>query len=128
MKGVAVVDTSYLMALLNVSDRFHAKARSEAAVPRDLLIPTEAWTETLGLVLRRDGFASSIRFKEWMDGQVRARLVFSGEREHRLAWRLYLEHAGRLSLTDAVVVAWCRLEGGDLLTFDADQARAASRP
>jgi predicted nucleic acid-binding protein len=126
MKPLAVVDTSFLMALLNEGDRFHSSARSESEKARDYLIPNEAWSETLGVVHRRNGFVASVRFRAWLDAQSRVRIGFSGEREHRLAWRLYVEKAGRISFTDALVVAWARLEGADLLTFDAEQGIAAA--
>jgi predicted nucleic acid-binding protein len=126
MTGLGIVDTSFLVAIMNPEDRFHAAALVQAERQRDLLIPAEAWTETMGLVLRRHGFAASLNLQASIESQARIRVVHSAEREHRLAWRIYVEQAGRLSLTDALVVAWARLEGADVVTFDANQARAAS--
>lgn len=119
-----LADSSFLLALLHDGDEFHLRARAALTTNEAILIPGEVLTETLGVLLRRRGFDVTVKARDWIDRQNGFRFVYSAEREHRAAWRLFLEQAGRISLTDAVVVAWCRLEMAGLLTFDGAQQKA----
>ena len=122
-----IADTSFLYALFHANDRFHPKARSHAFQADRILIPSEVWTETMGLMLARLGFEATVQVKQWIGSHPTFEFAFSGAREHQLAWRLYQKARGALSLTDALVIAWGNLEVVPLLSFDANQLKAAGQ-
>lgn len=123
-----VADTSALYALLSVRDTHHAEARRAFADPEPVLVPSEIWTETLALVQYRHGHAEAIRAGEALrrlphleiqptpddpfdDLQSAAAKIHQGEE--------------RLSLPDAIVVAWCRRRRLTPIAFDAALVDAA---
>ncbi|HLE47995.1 MAG TPA: PIN domain-containing protein [Candidatus Thermoplasmatota archaeon] len=122
-----IADSSFLLALFNDQDRFHGDAQRLAQSPETVLVPAETWCETVGVLHRRGRFAESLKIRAWILSRPNYSLVHSGEREHRLAWSVYEEQGGKVSLTDAVGVAWAKLESAALLSFDARQVSAAGQ-
>ena len=124
--ALQIADTSFLYAIFNAGDRFHTAAREAALRREPIIIPSEVWAEAIGVMHRRMGFQVTVAVKKWVETQHDIRLGFSAEREQRLAWTLFVRHAGRLSFVDAMGLAWARLEGASLLSFDEHQLKAAA--
>ena len=117
-----VADTTALYAFFTRNDAHHDKARRAIAKAEPILVPAEILAETLQLIQYRRGFAfardaaavlASIPHIEVQPTPDHFPEDILGE-----ARRTHLLSAGRLSLYDAIVVAWCRKRRLQPLTFD----------
>lgn len=120
VKGVA--DTSWLIAHMNADDRFHKRARAEAASAELVHIPAAIWVEFLNVLQYRfGGHPAATKAADEVRGahNVEVGDHLDDDAVRRL-WRRY----ARLTYADAAAVAEAkRLELG-LLTFEDDQRRA----
>ncbi len=129
-ESVPVADTSFLYALFSSTDHFHARAIRAAESADVVLIPGEIYSETVSLILYRQGYAASRAAGDWLRSEPAIRIAASSRRLLDLAWAVFTEARGRLSYPDAIVVAWCRERKMGPLAFDEallHRARASSR-
>lgn len=123
-----VADTSWLVALHSVRDRFHKPAASRAGQENDLVIPDVVLGEFLNTI-----FALSGGRKNPDQAAAESRAVLNGmlqspafrivpDSDPRQSRRLFLDHA-ELSYPDAVGIRAALESGVELLTFDGPQRR-----
>ncbi len=124
---MSVADTSFLYALFSSTDHFHVRAREAAAAADSVLIPSEIYSETVSLILYRQGFAAAGAAGEWIRSEGRIQLATTSRALLDRAWAIFLEAGGRLSYPDAIVLAWCRERGGAPLAFDEALLRHARK-
>lgn len=122
-----IADTSFLIALFNSGDRYHAQARKEAAEPDPIAIPTEVMAETLGVLQRRKGIDFARLAKDAIDQKSHFRVTFTQEAHYAEASRLFSDADERINFVDSIVVAWSLLERSPILSFDEDLGRAWKR-
>jgi len=124
---VPVADTSFLYALFSSTDHFHARAREAAEAAESFLIPSEIYSETVSLILNRQGFAAARAAGEWIRSEERIQLATASRALLDRAWAMFLQARGRLSYPDAIVLAWCYERRADPLAFDNAILRQAKK-
>ncbi|HEX2066769.1 MAG TPA: PIN domain-containing protein [Candidatus Thermoplasmatota archaeon] len=123
-----VLDTSFLVALLNGDDLHHAEARSNA-LRLPLVVPGPVLVELLQVVQHR-----TRRLHGDSAGRQAARSAFTAleanpafhlqaDYDGQLASAIYRKASG-LSYVDAVAVAVAHRAGEPLLSFDKEQLAA----
>ena len=118
-----VVDTSWLVALLNPDDNFSAKAMVEAQTLHRAHIPPVILAETLSFMKYRTGRKDVMRD---IVTRLSAKPLFvlaSPEHDHDATMQ-YWDDNPKLSYQDAAAVAAARRLGLPLVTFDRDQKAA----
>ena len=118
----AVVDTSWLYALLNGNDAHHDKARAELSAHEQLYVAPAVLIETLGLIHFRQGRK---RTRDAVDLLASTGNVSLGNppHDHDATMRIWDAHTA-LSYVDAAAISAARRSGLELRTFDKDQAKA----
>jgi predicted nucleic acid-binding protein len=122
-----VADTTALYAFFTPDDAHHDKARRALSRPEPILVPAEILAETLQLIQYRKGFAvardAAAVLAALPHVEVQATPDHHPEDVLGEARRTHLLAAGRLSLYDAIVVAWCRKRRLQPLAYDAGIAK-----
>lgn len=107
-----VADTTALYAFFTPDDAHHDKAKRAMLRLDPVLVPAEILAETLQLIQYRKGFPVARDAAAVLASlpHVEVQSTPDGYPEDLLgeARRTHLLSAGRLSLYDAIVVAWCR--------------------
>jgi predicted nucleic acid-binding protein len=115
---VRVADTSALYALISDTDVHHAKALEAFSSPESIIIPAEIFGETIGLLHYRLGFPAARAAGDFIQQLPHTRLRASHLHQVTTAWETFLVARGKLSLPDAIVIAWCRAEAASPISFD----------
>ncbi len=129
-----VADTSWLYALLNARDEFHAVAVAQAESKESIYIPPVILAETLLLVQRRgeklgrNGHALAVEAMDRLAAKPSV-LMAEPDHDHDATSRILRAHP-RLTYPDAAAVAAARRKAVPLCTFDEAQrqAHASARP
>ena len=127
-----IVDTSFVIALLDPTDALHDDARRWFQQHRPLSIQQPALTETLQATYyqtrKRAGFQSAKKQERKALDIMRNTFRFHAVpvQDIEFAMEIYLKYP-ELSFVDACGVADARETGG-LLTFDKDQQTLAEKP
>jgi predicted nucleic acid-binding protein len=125
-----VADTTALYAFFTPDDAHHEKAKRALSKPEPIVVPAEIYAETVQLIQYRKGFAVARASAAVLDSlphlEVQPTPDHYPEDILGEARRTHLLEAGRLSLYDAVVVAWCRKRGLRPLTYDEAILKALS--
>jgi predicted nucleic acid-binding protein len=126
---VALVDASFLIALLDPADPWHPAARKAAPAAMKLK-PWRTHALALGEVVavlgsRRGGKAARAAYESIRDTNE---ILMPAAGDLDAAMRHVLHHDGRLSLSDALFVHYARRHGDEtILSFDADFDKAGLR-
>lgn len=118
-----IADTSALYAAFVENDVHHGEARAAFAVNEPTIIPSEIFTETISLFQFRHGFDRAREVGEALRRTSYMRIAPAPQSVLEAAWLAFVEAAGRLSLPDALVVAWAKHETAKPITFDEDIRR-----
>lgn len=123
---MAVADTSALVPLFDADHVHHGRARRALTGHARLLVPTVALAE-LTTYLRRAAQDVGLDGNQVARQAVQELLALPGVEERQAydgaaGHRLYLA-PGKLSFSDAVVIATALRYGDELVTFDAHMAR-----
>lgn len=122
-----IADTSALYALFARGDAHHERARSTLQDPELIVIPSEIFVETIDLIQYRIGFDEAVAASGFLRGLPHVQVRPSPASVLSLTWAAHIEGRGKLSLADALVVAWCRDEDAAPFTFDREIPRALAR-
>lgn len=117
-----VADTTALYAFFVLNDAHHDKAKRVLSKPEPILVPSEILAETVQLIQYRRGFPyardAAATLASFPHVEVQPTPDAYPEDILGEARRTHLLSAGRLSLYDAIVVAWCRKRRLQPFTFD----------
>jgi len=104
MDGRAIVDTGYLVALLNASDEHHGWASSQLPTLRGPWLTAEACISEATFLLEHAGRAAAERLFEWLDkGLLVSKHLLPGELASVRA-ELFRYHDRWVDFADACVV------------------------
>lgn len=122
-----IADTSALYALFARGDAHHARARSTLQDPEHIVIPSEIFVETINLIQYRIGHDEAVAASGFLRGLPNVQVRPSSPGVLSQTWAAHSEARGKLSLADALVVAWCLDEDATPFTFDRKIPRALAR-
>lgn len=121
---LAVIDTSFLIALNDANDRFHAEARSAPLLQEAALLPAEIWTEYCWVLSMRPRHQAAI-LENTLEGPFVVRPVLEAQELASLsaAVPLFAEKMKRLgykplTLFDLVVCTVAQRLRDSIRTFD----------
>lgn len=120
-----IADTSALYAAFAQLDVHHDEAREALSDPDLIIVPSEIFVETVDLVQYRIGHVEAHTTGEYLRGLPHIQIRAAPARVLQVSWQIYLEAHGKLSVADAIVVAWCRDAGALPVTFDKEIVRRA---
>jgi predicted nucleic acid-binding protein len=124
--GALILDASVLIGLLDTADAHHACSVNDVEdadkAGRQLLVPASAYSETLVAFARAQRIGDAREAIAAMGIAVAPLTAAVAERAAELRAR----HEP-LRLPDAIVLATAREFGGELLSYDRQLARLASR-
>lgn len=122
-----LADSSFLYALFLTGDPNSQRAEREAAVNEPILVPSEVLAETLGVLARRKGIDFARMAKHWLESKPHFQMAFTQRQHYDIATRFFARPPERLNYVDALLVAWARVSGARLVTYDEGLARAVKR-
>jgi uncharacterized protein len=114
---VITLDSSAIVALLNVSDLDHASVRAAVALERSVVVPALVMAEAAWMVTARAGQGAFLPFLEGIErGQG---FLDCGDVDPPRIRALMVRYADlELGFADAAVIACAERNGGRLLTLD----------
>lgn len=122
-----IADTSCLYGAFFPEDAHFERARAALQDPEPIVIPAEILAETVGLIQLRHDFAAALAAGRYLRAMRHARVDGASPALLAAAWEAFEQSRGKLSLPDAIVVAWCGAEGASALTFDEEILRRVGR-
>ena len=115
----ALIDTGFLLALIDTSDKLHLTCRQALAQERNPLVPTPVLPELAYMVLRNVGYAPFLRF---MRSTTRGEppLIFAETADFVRATEIMERYAdSKIDFVDCMVAAMAeRLNISRILTVD----------
>lgn len=120
-----IADTSALYAAFAQIDVHREDAQAALADPDLIVVPAEILVETIDLIQYRIGHGPAQAAGEFLRGLPNVQVRSASAGVLSSSWTIYEEGKGKLSLADAVVIAWCRAEQALPVTFDKEIQRRA---
>ncbi len=123
---MAVVDSSFLVALFLPYDINHEKAVDEFSKAESLVIPYEILMETLTVLLYKEG----IEFVREVYDLIESAdifIVFKSRKYAESALDMFLNQTDRLSIFDCMAISLAKVLKQELLSFDRNQLREFSK-
>jgi predicted nucleic acid-binding protein len=118
-----IADTSCLYGAFFPEDAHFERARAALRDPEPIIIPSEILAETLGLIQLRHKFATALAAGRYLRALRHVRIDGASPALVAAAWETFEESGGKLSLPDALVIAWCEAQGASALSFDDEILR-----
>jgi len=119
-----IIDTSFLVALLNANDNLHSKAK-EAFFERKISkiqLYDYIYSETLTVLRYKAPEHQCESFLRFIAG-FQMEIYLSNQKKYSLATQYFHKHK-KLSFVDCLIIATAKLENATILTFDKQLQKA----